>query len=62
MADKKPASRLVEQGKKVRFGPDKKPASVYPYRKPFIRTTRVYLLQPYPYRKPFSHQPRLSAP
>lgn len=75
MADKKPASRLLEQGKKVRFRPDKKSRkclsvlqAVYLHSPrlsapaAFICTALVYLRQPYPRRKPFPHQPRLSAP
>lgn len=50
MVDKKPSKLFIRT------------ASVYPYCKPFIRTTRVYLLQPYPCRKPFPRPPHLSAP
>lgn len=51
MADKKPASRLVEQGKKVRFRPDKKPRKYLSVPQVFICTASIY-----------PHNPRLSAP
>lgn len=63
MADKKPASRLVEQGKKVRFRPDKKPRkclsvpqAVYPHN-PRLSAPTVSVPQAV-----YLHSPRLSAP
>lgn len=43
----------------VRFGADKKPRKCLSVPQVFIRTTRVYLLQPYPRRKPFCHARRV---
>lgn len=46
MADKKPASRLVEQGKKVRFRPDKKSRKCLSAPQVFIRTASRLSAQP----------------